>query len=420
MSADTPEASIARQIAWGSRDLDVEKLLSEQLHELNSGDPTGARTFAICTGKDAPRMMRGVLRSALGESLHSGIVIHDRFNPPSYTHAKVRFFTGDHPIPSEASARAALALTEIVRGWRIEKDDRVVVGVSGGTSALIASPRPPLRIEQLATLTRELLRSGRSVSDVNDVRRHLGLLHNGGLGALLRPARVDTFIVCDNADGRVDSVGSGPTVSLPPDARLIEGAFREAGIDSPDFRSVIDLHPSPAAESKELRVLASIGDVARACASRARKLGVRPIVHSDSFTGTWQDLVRLFENVLSSVEPRQPRKTEAHIVTGEPIVRASGSQLGGRCQQVALGMAPALARVQGSSFVAYATDERDNLASVAGAELHSLRAGAIAGDPRYAHALRNYESSPVLRTHGALIEATSSAINLCDTFVLLA
>ena len=60
--------------------------------------------------------------------------------PAGQSHATVHFTTGDHPIPRGDSARAAVAIGELVQ--RIPAGADVHVALSGGGSALIAGPLP--------------------------------------------------------------------------------------------------------------------------------------------------------------------------------------------------------------------------------------------------------------------------------------
>jgi len=58
-------------------------------------------------------------------------------------------------------------------GTGLGADDLVLCLISGGGSALLPLPATGLALEDKQRITRDLLRSGATITEINTVRRHL-------------------------------------------------------------------------------------------------------------------------------------------------------------------------------------------------------------------------------------------------------
>src|SRR5207237_12627 len=74
--------------------------------------------------------------------------------------------------------------------------DLLLALVSGGGSALLSLPVETVGMEALKATTRELLRSGAPIQDINTVRKHLSAIQGGRLAAACR-APVRARIISD-------------------------------------------------------------------------------------------------------------------------------------------------------------------------------------------------------------------------------
>src|SRR5690606_14673311 len=90
--------------------------------------------------------------------------------------------------------------------------DLLPVLLSGGASALLAAPVPPLDLPAKQAVTRAPVRSGASIAQINVVRRHLSRIKGGRLAAASWPAQVLTLAVSDVVGDVPEDIGSGPTV----------------------------------------------------------------------------------------------------------------------------------------------------------------------------------------------------------------
>ena len=75
--------------------------------------------------------------------------------------------------------------------WRARRtgDDIVLCLLSGGASALWSAPVAGISLAAKQALTRDLLRAGARISEINCVRRHISAIKGGRLAAAAHPAR---------------------------------------------------------------------------------------------------------------------------------------------------------------------------------------------------------------------------------------
>ena len=78
---------------------------------------------------------------------------------------------GEHPLPGPASEAAGRALIQFIGTPRVE--DRYIVMLSGGASALCAVPASGLTLADKQRINQALLSSGANIAEMNCVRKHL-------------------------------------------------------------------------------------------------------------------------------------------------------------------------------------------------------------------------------------------------------
>ena len=101
--------------------------------------------------------------------------------------------------------------------------DLLLALVSGGASALLADPAPPIELADLKKLTGDLLRSGADIGEINTVRKHVSVLKGGGLARLAHPAPTIALLLSDVVGDEPSSIASGLTA---PDPTTLEGTRR--------------------------------------------------------------------------------------------------------------------------------------------------------------------------------------------------
>ena len=61
---------------------------------------------------------------------------------------------------------------------------------SGGGSALLPAPIPPISLDELGQLTKLMSLHGATINEMNIIRKHVELLKGGGLAKVASPAKV--------------------------------------------------------------------------------------------------------------------------------------------------------------------------------------------------------------------------------------
>ncbi|RZF41549.1 hypothetical protein LSTR_LSTR000263 [Laodelphax striatellus] len=113
-------------------------------------------------------------------------------------------------IPDEHSEVASNHIKNLATSLR--SGDLLLVLISGGGSALLTCPVPPVTLDEKVKVIRLLQNSGASIKELNCVRKRLSQLKGGKLLDLAYPAEVFSFILSDIVDDPLDFIASGPTV----------------------------------------------------------------------------------------------------------------------------------------------------------------------------------------------------------------
>jgi len=120
---------------------------------------------------------------------------------------RIGVFESSHPVLTEKSIRAAEILMEKMAA--LAPDDFFIFLVSGGSSALVEKPMPPITLVEMQALVKGLLANGVPIEEINIVRKHLSLVKGGRLGRLSR-ARGIVLVVSDVIGDDLEAIGSAP------------------------------------------------------------------------------------------------------------------------------------------------------------------------------------------------------------------
>lgn len=143
--------------------------------------------------------------------------------------SKIRVMEGAADnLPDQAAHQAAQEIARVVE--TVGADDILIVLISGGGSALLPYPVPPLTLDDTLTVTRLLARSGVNILDLNMVRKQLERLKGGGLARLAHPAKVISLILSDIIGDDLGFIASGPTVPNTTTAQHCLELFRRYNV----------------------------------------------------------------------------------------------------------------------------------------------------------------------------------------------
>lgn len=398
------------------------------------------RVWLFAVGKAANGMAAAAyssLKRGLAEVAGGVVVAPEKGDSPS---GAIAALVGDHPIPGPRSFEAAARIEQILTQKR--GVDIGIVLLSGGASSLIGAPLRGLNEADYARLCELLLGSGLDIARLNAVRKRFSRWGAGRMALALAPARTWCFAVSDVPDNDIASIGSGPCV---PDAttiqtviELLESVRLHAKLP-PALRQYLDgvakgtipetpKKTHPAFAHVEARVIAGNADALNAAAATARRAGLTATVHDTLLTGDAADAgARIAAALVQAREDAPAGGAHVFLWGGETTVQLTSNGTGdaprgGRCQELALAAAQALAefgeRAHGITLLAAGTDGRDGVTDAAGAIVDAstwARVQESGRDP--AQALRQHASHDALASAGALFAPGLTGTNVMDVTI---
>ena len=304
--------------------------------------PPRGRTFVASAGKAAASMAHAVEKSYRGDL--EGIAI-TRYGHGLPTR-KIRVVEAGHPVPDEAGEAAASEI--LARARELEENDLLLALLSGGGSSLLSLPAPDIPMEELKAVTRELLRSGAAIQEMNTVRKHLSAIHGGRLAAACR-APVVALIISDVTGDDPTHIASGPCAPDPTtyaDALEILARYRVTPPRAVKLRleKGADETPKPGDPvfaRVENKVIATAHRSLEAAAAVFRANGVEPVIFGDTITGEACEVAKVFASVVNEIRRYgKPWKPPVALISGgECTVTIRGEAgRGGRCCEFLLSL----------------------------------------------------------------------------------
>ena len=376
--------------------------------------------YVIGAGKASAQMARAVER-LLGARITDGLInVKDGHGAKLQ---RVRINECGHPIPDQRGVAGARRIAQIAA--QAGPDDLIVCLISGGASALLPLPAPPITLAEKQKTTRLLLHCGASIHEINCVRKHISRIKGGQLARLAYPATLLTLILSDVIGDDLDVIGSGPTVpdrSTFADARAILEKYR-----IPDLLPLAaEETPKPGDKIFEKTRNVVVGSNALAvdaAVEEARRLGFHTLVLSTFVEGEAREVARVHAAIAKEIRASgRPVSRPACVISGgETTVTVRGNGLGGRNQEFALAAAIDIAGFGDNMLILSAgTDGTDGPTDAAGAVADCTtldRAQALGLDA--AAFLRNNDSYRFFEATGDLIKTGPTGTNVADIQIIL-
>lgn len=408
---------------------------------------TEGRLFVIGAGKASPRMAAAV-ESLVGERITSGIVVAKRGEPPAgklgtssatgvgreCLPRKIEVIEASHPVPDAAGVRAGRRILDLARSAR--DGDLILCLISGGGSALLVSPQPPVTLEEKRKVTGLLLKSGAPIQVLNTVRKHLSMIKGGKLARAAFPARILTLAISDVVGDSPDVIASGPTAPDPTTYGDARGCLVNLGLWGrcpPGVRELLlrgeegDVEETPKPQDpcfdrSEIHVIGRNEVGLAAAEKKAAELSYRPLVLSSRLVGEAREVAKVLVAVAREVRANgRPVSPPACLLWGgETTVTVRGAGQGGRNQEMALAAALQLSGDRGIAFLSASSDGEDGPTPAAGAVADGdtvRRAAELGLDPaRYLAANDSHRFFAVLED---LVSTGSTGTNVMDFQVIL-
>jgi hydroxypyruvate reductase len=388
--------------------------------------PEGGRMMILAAGKAAGSMMRVAEKHyrethGLGPDRLVGLgVARIGYGAETPT---LKVLEAGHPVPDAAGIAATRQVMELANTATAK--DQVLVLLSGGGSANWIAPAGALTLAEKQGITRALLKSGATISEINTVRKHLSAIKGGRLVRLASPAPVLTLAISDVPHDDPSIIASGPTVPDPStlaDARAIVEKYR---IELPGSARALLNDPAnetpkpgdPVFSKSEFRLVARPAQSVEAAAEIARNAGHKVQNLGADLEGEARHVAALHANLA-----RDAAKSGQRLVLlsgGELTVTVKGQGRGGPNQEYALALARELGGHPGIIALAGDTDGTDggggNADDPAGALIDETtleRAAALGLNP--AAFLANNDATGFFEHLGDLLTPGPTGTNVND------
>ncbi|MBS3765095.1 DUF4147 domain-containing protein [Candidatus Bipolaricaulota bacterium] len=328
ISATLPEKAMRRHLEVENELLFVDR----KKYDLTEFD----RILVLGGGKASLRMALS-LEETLGQRIDDGLVIV-KSNRGEDQPDRIEVKEGSHPLPEARGLRATEELLKKARS--ADEKDLVICLISGGGSALLASPGPGIGLEDIRVLTEVLLESGASIDEINALRKTVSGIKGGKLARSIHPATTLSLIASDVVGDDLRYIASGPTV---PDNSGSEDALeviRKNDLEKDVPGSVMGglrgrgrkKLEGPVSE-KEFsdfnvtnRIIVSNETALSAIAEEAEAKNISSIVLSSRLEGESKQLGKLFGQLAKSIhEEERPLSRPGLLLSGgEATVTLSG------------------------------------------------------------------------------------------------
>ena len=379
----------------------------------------GGRIVLAAIGKAAWRMAKAAAE-ALGSRLDGGVAV------TKYGHSMgdiqgIEIREAGHPFPDENTLAGTAKVLEGVKG--LSEKDTVLFLVSGGGSALFEKPKDGVGLNDLISVTDQLLACGADIVEINMIRKRLSAVKGGRFAHFVAPAHVFAIVLSDVLGDRLDSIASGPA---HPDGSTVREAMRIVEKYSLSMRpGLLDALKEETPKTLDNVTTIIAGSVAALCSAAekaVRELGYVPLLLTTTLSCEARDagafLASVAREIRSSGNPLKPPC--AILLGGETVVHLKGKGMGGRNQELALAAAAGIRGLADTAVISVGSDGTDGPTDAAGGLVDGETVPAISGlGLDLEKILADNDSYHGLDACGCLVRTGPTGTNVNDLTILL-
>lgn len=371
------------------------------------------RVFVAAIGK-AAWVMAKTAAGFLGDRLEQGVIV------TKYGHSMgelegFEIIEAAHPTPDHNSVRGARKTIELVS--RVTEKDTLLLLLSGGGSSLLELPMPGLELEDIQSVTWQLLRCGAHITEINVIRKKMSAVKGGKLAAYFKGAKAYSVILSDIIGGGDDMIASGLTYPDPSTAEDVRRILEKYDLELEEkVRKILFSCQASHNVKIENHVVGSVEELCQSAALHVRELGYMPHI----LTTTMQCEAREAGKWIASMADADFERPFAVIAGGETVVKVRGKGLGGRNQELALSAAGQLRGRKRVLLFSLGSDGTDGPTDAAGGIIDGDSAARLEQTgTSIEEALRENDSYHALKEIDGLIFTGATGTNVNDVTVLL-
>lgn len=338
--------------------------------------PPKGRTLVVGAGKAAATMALAVENAWPSSAPLDGLVV-TRYGHKLPTQ-KIKVTEAGHPIPDENGEQASREILAAVKA--LKSEDLLLCLFSGGGSSLLSLPSDGISLRDLKVVTKQLLRCGASIQEINTVRKHLSAIQGGRLAAACK-APILALIISDVTGDETTHIASGPcspdpttfsdalavldqyNLNVPPTVRkiLLEGRVHAVS-ETPKPGSLIF-------SRVENKIIASAHQSLLASANYFQERTIATLILGDTVTGESREIAKSYAALVREIRlhPQLLKAPIALLSGGETTVTIKGNGRGGRNSEFLLSLLIEFADLKNTYALACDTDGLDGTENNAGA-----------------------------------------------------
>ena len=397
------------------------------------------RIYAFSSGKAGNHLARA-FEEILGDRLTQGVTII-KIKDELDVYKKTEVFVGGHPLPNEEGVRGCQRMIELAE--QMGPKDLLLVGLTGGCSALMGYPVEGTTLDDLQEATDVMLKANMWVMDINDIRGHLSRTARGRLGQHVKGSKIICFEIWDatGLDDITDYTEPVPIMGTPVGYDTItfediKEIIHKYHIEDKLPKNVADylLNYDPAEETPQeipngndvdYYILNTLPDSAKAALESAEEMGIPAYVLTTYTEGESKDYGTFMASVAKEiVKTGRPFKAPCFVISaGETGTTIEDSSKivghGGPSQEMTAAFALAADGLKNVCLLSMDSEGTDGTTPVAG----GLTDGTSFSKSRELDidlriSLKQHGCYEALKPMGDTVLTGNTGTNLCDFNVL--
>ncbi len=381
--------------------------------------------YVFGSGKASVKMAE-VIEELFLDKIEDGIVVCNY----SKELKKIKVLEGSHPVPDEKSIKAGeILLSEMSK---LSENDFFIYLLSGGSSALIEKPVPPITLDDLKKTTQLLLKNSVPIDEINVIRKHISLIKGGRLGESTK-AKGIVIVISDVVGDDLETIGSAPLYfdrSTYKDAFEILNKYNIWEKLPESVKEVIqkglngEIKDTPKAPNPNIKhyIIGNNFKALMSAKQKANEFGLDGKIMTSQLEGEAKEVAKVIVSIGKEIEktgnPFSP--PVCLLFGGETTVTVVGNGNGGRNQEMTLSALKEIKEDKNLIFLSGGTDGIDG---------NSDAAGAVADYRTYLKSkemnlniddyLKNNDSYHFFKETGDLIITGKTGTNVMDVTILI-
>lgn len=376
--------------------------------------------YVAAVGKAAWKMAE-VTQKLWKDRIKNGIIL-TKYGCAKHPVEGFEIIEAGHPVPDDHSILGTQKIIDMVKD--LTEEDNVIFLLSGGGSSLFELPTKGVTLKDLQSVTKQFLKCGAQITEINTVRKRLSDVKGGKFAACCAPARVYSVILSDVLGDKVDMIASGPVSADQTTCADAVHVVEKYGLKF--GKNIVDaLHKETPkqVDNVEILVEGSVSEFCAAAAESARRLGYQPYILSDMLDCEAREAGRFMAGIARTIAKRRKDTIEppcAVIAGGETVVKVLGKGKGGRNQEIALGAAEGIRGLENVVIFSVSSDGSDGPTDAAGGIVDGGTAQRLERmGISCEEVLRENDSYHALQKVDGLIMTGATGTNVNDITVIL-